>query len=283
MKAAITLTPAESKRLIAKAVARMPEVRAALEKAYVILGGGTTNAFVAEELLEGSFEPARFTAGISSNGVLCVTNPADRIPFPIILYKGQVVEKTIKEAFEDFHPETVVIKGASAIDPEGNVGVIAAGFDGGTVGATIGTVAAQGLKYIVPVGLEKLVPSVKESSAYAGAKTLDYTMGADFGIVPLPKAVPVTEIVALKILCGVEAKLVAAGGVGGSEGAVVLIITGEDDRVRAAVDLLESIKGEKPVKGARGNCEACKYACRFKGTREADLPEWMRRYDLFAG
>ncbi len=277
MKAVITLTPAESKRLLAKAVVQLPEVKAALANAYVILGGGTTNAFVAEELLGGRYEPARFTAGISSNGVLCVTKPADRIPFPIILYKGQVVNKTIKEALDDFHKDTVVIKGASAIDPEGNVGVIAAGFDGGTVGATIGTVTSQGLKYIVPVGLEKLVPSVKESSHYAGAKTFDYTMGADFGIFMLPKAIPVTEIVALKTLFGVEAKHVASGGVGGSEGAVVLIMMGEEAAVKAAIDLLESIKGERPVKGALGECLTCKYACRFRGLREAELPEWLRR------
>lgn len=276
MKAAITLTSAESRRLIAKGVVQMPEMRAALETAYVILTGGTTNAFVAQELLGRDVDPGRFTAGTNTHGLLCVTNPADRVPFPIILHKGQVVQKTIREALDDFHKETVVIKGANAIDPEGNVGVITAGFDGGTVPAILGTVTSQGLKLIVPVGLEKLVKSVKESANSVGAKTFDYAMGADFGMYCLTNATPVTEIEALKILFDVEARHIASGGIGGSEGSVVLAITGGEPKVKAAIALLESIKGEKPVKGAKGTCESCRYACRWAGTKEADLPAWLQ-------
>ena len=51
MKAAFTLIPSESRRLIARAVVKMEEVRVALEKAYLILGGGTTNGYIAQELL----------------------------------------------------------------------------------------------------------------------------------------------------------------------------------------------------------------------------------------
>ena len=160
MKAASTLTPAESKRLLAKAVVQMPEVRAALEKAYVILPGGTTNAFVAQELLGRDVVPARFTAGIVTHGMLCVTNPQDRAALPDHPAQGQVVDKTIRQALDDFHRETVIIKGANAVDPEGHVGVITSGFDGGTVAAIWGTVTSQGLNIIAPVGLEKLVRSV---------------------------------------------------------------------------------------------------------------------------
>ncbi|HEX9006536.1 MAG TPA: hypothetical protein VF889_04540 [Bacteroidota bacterium] len=276
MKALFALTPAESKRLIAKAVVRMPQMQAALEKAYVILGGGTTNAFIAEELLGKRIEAARFTAGICTNGLMCVTPPADRVPFPVILHKGNVVQKTIREALDDFHKETVVIKGANAVDLEGNVGVITAGFDGGTVPQIIGTVTSQGLTLIAPVGLEKLVPSVKESSNLTGAKTFDYCLGADFGMFCLVNAKVVTEIEALRILFGVEAKMVASGGVGGSEGAVVLAVNGDDSAVRATTALVEAIKGEQPVKGLKAVCEKCRYACRFAGTKEADLPAWVR-------
>jgi hypothetical protein len=276
VKAAFSLTPAESKRLIAKAVVRMPEVRTALERAYVILGGGTTNAYVAQELLGRDVEPARFTAGISSTGLLCVTNPADRVPFPLIFHKGALVQKSVKEAFEDFHRETIVIKGGNAVDPEGNVGVITSGFDGGTVAATIGTVTSQGLNYIVPIGLEKMVASVKDGALYAGAKTLDYSMGADFGMYLLTRAKVVTEIQALKILFDLEAKHVASGGIGGSEGAVVLVAMGEEANVKKAIDLIEGIKGEKPAAGLKATCESCRYACRFAGTKEADLPAWLR-------
>ena len=45
----LVLTPAESKRLIAKAVVAMPQVKRALEKGRVIIANGTTTASVAGE------------------------------------------------------------------------------------------------------------------------------------------------------------------------------------------------------------------------------------------
>lgn len=193
----------------------MAEIKLANEKVYVILNGGTTNGFVAQELL-GDKEPVseKYTAGISTHRMLCVTDADKRTPFPIIFYKGVRSSKTLAEALNDFHKETVIIKGASAIDAKGKVAVISSGFDGGTMGATLGIAVSQGLKYIVPIGLEKLVPSVEEACAWTGAKTLDYSMGADFGMFLIPNAKVITEIEALKILAGVETKHVASGGIG---------------------------------------------------------------------
>jgi hypothetical protein len=276
MKAVFTLTPAESRRLIARAVAQMPEVQAALKNAYVIITGGTTNAFVAQEILgTREVDPGRFTAGTSAYGTLCVTDPKDRQPFPIILFRGDRVDKTIREALDDFRPETIVIKGANAVDPEGNVGIITSGYDGGTVAATIGTMTHTGLNYIVPVGLEKLVPSVKESSIYTGAKTYDYSMGADFGMYCLVKAKAVTEIKALEILAGVETKLVAAGGIAGNQGAVVLVSMGEKENLEKAIEAVEAVKGEPEVTGVKGDCKVCRYTCVFHGKSEEELPQWL--------
>jgi len=276
MKAAFTLIPVESRRLIAKAVVQMEEIKIAKKEAYIILNGGTTNAYIAQELLGiRELEPQKFTAGTNTHRLLCVTDADKRTPFPIILYKGDRSSKTLPEALQDFHRETVLIKGANAVDPEGNVGVISAGFDGGTIGATYGTAFSQGMKYIFPVGLEKLVASVKESSSWTGAKTLDYTIGADFGIFCIPNGTVVTEIEALKILADVEAKHVASGGVGESAGAVVLVIKGEEANVKKAISIVESIKGEPTLKGFKGTCETCPYACKFRGKKLDDLPAWL--------
>ena len=57
MTVEVTLTPSESKRLIARGVKALPSVQHALKNNTIILAGGTTNAFIAEELL-GSFPPA---------------------------------------------------------------------------------------------------------------------------------------------------------------------------------------------------------------------------------
>jgi len=51
-KALVTLTPAESKRLIAKGVAAMPEVKKALMTGIIIIARGTTNTYVAEEIMQ---------------------------------------------------------------------------------------------------------------------------------------------------------------------------------------------------------------------------------------
>ena len=69
VRALISLTPAESKRLIAKGVAVLPEVRQALEQGIVIIGRGTTNAFVVEEMTGNKIEPKYlYTVGLIMDG-----------------------------------------------------------------------------------------------------------------------------------------------------------------------------------------------------------------------
>ena len=57
----------------------------------------------------------------------------------------------------------------------------------------------------------------------------------------------VTEIQAFALLAGVRAYHLASGGVGGSEGAVVLSLEGDEEKVEKAFELVKSIKGEPPV------------------------------------
>lgn len=276
MRAAFTLTPAESRRLIAKAVVEMEEVREAMNNAYVVISGGTTNGYVAQELAGAKdLEPQRFTAGTNTHRLLCVTDADKRSPFPIILHKGRVVSKTMLEVLQDFHLSTVIIKGANAIDPEWNVGVVVAGFDGGTMGKSLGTVQSQGLRYIVPVGLEKMVPSVHQAARAVGAKRMNYCVGVDFGMVVVPNPVVVTELEAFAIICRVDATHVASGGVGESAGSVVLVVEGDKECVKSALKLVEGIKGEPPLPGFKGTCKTCRYACKYKGAEQADLPAWL--------
>lgn len=281
MKAVATLTSSESRRFIAKAVVQMSEVRQAWESAYLLLSDGTTNAFIAQELLhDESIQPWACTIGLSTNGVLCVNTPKNRASHANVFYQGAPMPgKTFAEALADYHPETVVLKGANAIDPEGLVGIITTGFDGGTIPKIIGPVSSKGLSLIVPVGLEKLVPSVPRAArAFNGAQNIDISLGASGGMFCLPNARPVTEIEAAEILYGIRAELVCCGGVGGNQGAVTLVFEGVADRIRALVDFLETeVKGEPPISGMRGDCATCRYqACRYFRREEADLPVWMK-------
>lgn len=281
MKTVFTLTSAESRRLIAKAVVAMPEFKKAWESAYLLLAGGTTNAFIAQELLgRDGIEPGRCTVGISTDGLLCVTNPDSRKSFPNVFYKGEKSDKTLVEALSDFHAETVVIKGANAVDMNGYVGIITSGFDGGTVPRIIGPVTSKGLKFITPVGLEKLVPSVQASAkALGGATYIDISMGADPGMYCIGTSTIVTEIEAIRMLFNADATLVCCGGVGGNEGAVTLAVDGDEKDIKALVEFLETeIKGEPPVKGNKGICEVCRYKfCRYCGKKAEELPAWMKK------
>jgi len=65
MRAAIVLTPAESKRLIAKAVVQKDEIKKAMEKAYIILCEGSTNVMIAQELFGINIACENFTCGMS--------------------------------------------------------------------------------------------------------------------------------------------------------------------------------------------------------------------------
>lgn len=280
MKTVFTLTSAESRRLLAKAIVQMPEFKKAWASAYVLLAGGTTNAFIAQEMLgQDGIEPACCTVGLSTDGLLCVTHPASRKSFPNVFLKGEPVEKTMPEALGDFHEETIVIKGANAVDMQGNVGVVTAGFDGGTIPRIIGPVTSNGLKHITPVGLEKLVPSVPEACRAVGARSIDISMGADFGMYCLSNTIVVTEIEAIKMMFGLSAVLVCCGGVGGNEGAVTLAVEGDEAQVKALVTYLENhIKGEPPVKGNKGICSDCRYKrCRYNGLKAEELPVWMKK------
>ena len=278
MRAVFTFTPAESKRLIARGVAACDLVQTALKRAYVVIAGGTTNGFIAQELAGIDVAPERFTAGTSAQRVLCVTPAAERDErIPVVLYQGKRVARSVPEVFADFHLDTVVIKGANAVDAAGNVGVITSGFDGGTVAATLGTMTSTGMRYIFPVGLEKLVPSVPEACRWVGAKRLDYAMGATFGMYCLSNGLVFTEIEALQTLSGVEAVHVASGGIGGSEGAVTLAVRGATKDVERAIDVAEAVKGEPAVPALKGQCTECPYEhCAYHGKTEKELPAWLR-------
>jgi hypothetical protein len=56
----------------------------------------------------------------------------------------------------------------------------------------------------------------------------------------------VTEIDALKILTGVRAEMVAAGGVSGAEGGVWLNLEGSPEQLQESEKILHSISSEPP-------------------------------------
>jgi len=246
-RALLVLNPSESKRLIARAVALMPEVCEALSGGRIIIGNGTTNAYVAEEILGEAISHWRFAAGVIAGSKLDVTDGATRIP-PCALKQGKPFDGGWIELLKEFGRGDVFIKGGNALDPEGNVGVLLASDVGGTVGQMFGIISARGAHLIAPVGLEKLVPDVIEAARHCGIARTDLTDGIPSGMAVLTGAQVVTEIEALQTLCGVDAWHVASGGIAGSEGAVTIAIEGPQRAVKEAAELAASLSGEPPVR-----------------------------------
>jgi hypothetical protein len=275
MQALFTLTPAESKRLLGKAVVAMPEVQHAKNNGYLLVGRGSTNAFVLEELLEKKVEKERYLAGQVIKGVLCGLDPDLRIK-PITFHKGQVLEVEPASVIDKLGPGDVLLKGANAFDIGGKVGVLMASPVGGTMGQFYMALKAQGITIIYPVGLEKLIASVEEASKYGGRLTLGRTIGVRVGLACVANGKVVTEREAIDTLFGLKAVHFASGGYGGSEGAVTLIVEGEDDNVNRCLDFIEKIKGEPPLQAVKGPCKTCGLLCSFQGKDVDELPAYLR-------
>jgi len=245
--AMVVLNPAESRRLLAKATVATAEVQNAWKNGMIIIGRGITNAYVTEELFGITIEPrAGLAFGLICNG-LTNGNPTPPSCTWHVIRKGKVVEGADSNMeILNFGPEDVFIKGANAVDPQGNAGIFASSLKGGTIGMCWPVVTPRGSHLIIPVGLEKLIPSVFEASKHTGIYHYKYSMGLPARIMPVEMGLVITEIQAFAILAGVNAYHVASGGVGGSEGAVVLTLEGDEERVTKAFEIAKSLKGEKP-------------------------------------
>ena len=227
-------------------------------------------------------------------GTLC-TIPAEEKPPILVLNRGipEPPAATMAEILRDFEHDSVFIKGADALDHEGKAATFMAHPEGGTIGWAIGTILARGIKLIVPVGLEKLIPSVEKAVSLCGQQTLDYCQGLRVGMMPLSGATLITEIEALRILAGVDSFHVASGGCSGSEGAVVLVAEGPREAVEKAIGIIEPIKGEPPLTLSKGECFSCvvtspaqgaleataqiPLSCMYQGKTEKELPVYLRK------
>ncbi len=249
MRVQITLKPSESKRLIAKGLVALPSIQDALKNHTIILAGGTTNGFILEELLgENITEKSKYTVGIITEGKTGVTDEEGRI-HPYVITRGKARERDFrwKSYLAEMGPGDVFIKGGNAIDHTGLAAVLSSDSMGGTIGTAWGPVTQRKIELMVPIGLEKLIPDVREAIEFLAGKPIDEALGDKVGLMPMLGATVVTEITALEALYDVRSKCIASGGVNGSEGAIVLVIDGKDENVLRALDGIKAIKGEPQV------------------------------------
>lgn len=248
---AFVLTPSAGKKLIGMAVASLPEVRYAYENGRLAIANGTTTGYVIEALTGQTVGKFEYCVGVVANGIfgenpdndhtlmLWDKGKATKLPFPQFLTE-----------LRKFERDDVFIKGANAVDPQGFAGGLQTNPNGGSWADAFGLITARGLFCVVPVGVEKMIPSVIEASKRAGQLRLDYCIGNAPGVVPLPSFHVITEIQALEILAGVKATVIAAGGIGGSEGCRGFVVEGSEEQVKEALSFVLQVHKEPAVQVA---------------------------------
>jgi hypothetical protein len=245
------LTPAAGKRLIGKAIIKHPALIAARKKGTIVIIAGTTNGYIAEELLTKisktkDFKRDHFFRGI----VLPPGGPktkggrlADQSGFPgdVVIREGVWQRgKTIFDVVDDLKEGDVILKGANALDlAQRRAAILIADSKSGTIGAAMRVVAGRRVRLIVPIGLEKRIAGNLDDAV----AMMNEPGGEGPRLMPVPGEI-FTELDAIALLTGAKAKLVSAGGVCGAEGSVWLAVTGKSSEEKAAETLIKSIANE---------------------------------------
>jgi hypothetical protein len=250
------LTPAAGKRLIARGTAAHPAVQAALKSGTLVIVAGTTNGYVAEEILgalgqSGNFTRSRFFRGITLPPAR-PTPKAERAPdegtFPgdVVIVKGVWQQgKTLFDVADGLREGDVILKGANAVDLLRSRAAVLVGHpNGGTVSTALQASIGRRVRLILPVGLEKRVSGDLDQLA----AMLNAPGARGPRLFPVPGDV-LTEIEAIALLTGAAASLVAGGGVHGAEGSIWLAVAGTPEQEEKAGRILKEIAGEPPFEG----------------------------------
>ena len=284
----LTLTSSESKRLIGKAIANLPQVKKAYKHGIIFIATSTSTAYVVEELLNRTMEgKGFFTAGVVVPRGICITLGKRRYKY-IGVKNGVEENVTLTELKEKWLPEMdhddVFIKGANAIDSSGASAILLGNAQGrgtgGTIAAAMGTISTRGVKLIIAAGLEKLVPNSLVDVAPTVGGPFKYAAGLPSGMM-LVKGNLITEIQAFKILSGARAIPIASGGINGAEGCHTFIVEGTVNEVEKVWKLFKSIKGETPLTTVTENCNECKRGCHYN--IDPDLIELRKQCEILDG
>jgi len=277
MRAQISLLPTESKKLIARAVARMDIVQKALSSGIVALHPSSSTIFIVEELLGKLPDTEVWVCGVIAQKAACSSaesraqrarDEADGRPrspgaFPHtwVIEGGELKSGLLLEHLLDrMGHDDVYIKGANAIDVDNRVGVLIGNrVEGGTIGLVMSKSKRRGFKVVLPIGFEKLIPIPIEKAVKEAAQRnlLDYSMGIPCSLFPC-EGIVVTDPGAIEILSGASAIPISAGGAGGAEGTITMLVKGDEEQVTGAIGYIEGVKGARLPREVRlPDCRDC--------------------------
>lgn len=245
--AGINLTVSEGKRLIAKGISALPVIREKMQKGTIIITRGTTNTYIAEELMGLEAAHGAFLTGhFVPEGTEKLNKRVATKLNEIILVDGKQVDMTYAEALKTLKAGDIVLKGGNLLNyDEGQAAVCVGAADGGTIYKCLPFVGKGKAQLIVPIGLEK------ETSA--NLKTIEKKLEKkNERLTFLPKIYVYkdytlyTEVEALKQFANVKVFPFGIGGVAGREGGISLVVAGSQEEVNKVLELVKSIQGEKP-------------------------------------
>ena len=213
------ITVEEGKRLISRAVAAMEPVQRAAKEGTLVIVAGTTNGYLAEQLLEQFGQKDDFTrVGFRRGANVGPGGKPETGPFAntdVVIRAGQWLRgKTICDIAPELGEGDVIVKGANAVQADRKVAAIQIGHPQfGTISPILTAVMGRRARLVIPVGLEKRV----------------------IGDI-------VTELEAISSLTGAKAALIAAGGIAGAEGSGTFAVTGDEEQLAAAEALLRGVR-----------------------------------------
>jgi hypothetical protein len=244
------ITIPAGKRLIAKAVISLEQIRSALKDNTIVIIAGSTNGYVAEELLLHIDQLEDFSRNTFFRGInlgpgkkIDVAN-ATYFNTDVVIEKGKWArEKTIFDVAQNLGKGDIIVKGANAVDSERKlVGIQVRTPNLGPSGPMMNAVIIKRSELIIPVGLEKRVfGNIAEviSKVNDPSTTTGMNMIAASGTI-------ITELEAIEMLTGASAELVAGGGVFGGEGGYWIAITGTEEQLHTTRDIINSVINEPP-------------------------------------
>jgi hypothetical protein len=245
------LTPSAGKRLIAKAMVEHPTVKSALHEGTIVIVAGTTNGYVAEELLsrlgqEKEFNRKRFFRGITLPPTIKTSDTGrllDESQFPgdVVIVNGVWQKgKTISDVVDGLKQGDVILKGANCVNlSQKNAGILIGHPKGGTIVEALQAVVGMRVRLLFPIGLEKRVTDDLNSIA----ELLNDPGSTGPRLLPVPGEI-ITELEAITLLSGAQATLVAGGGICGAEGSVWIGVKGNPEQEIKAKILLDALVNE---------------------------------------
>ncbi len=242
----IVVTPAMGKRLIGKAMAAHPAVKATISKGTLVIVAGSTNGYVAEEILHclgqaEAFSRTGFRRGTVFPLAFDAKSVAADFPGDVIIVDGTWQKgKTIFDVADNLKFGDLILKGGNALDAFARQAAVLIGDpQTGTVGAAVRAVIGRRVRMIVPIGLEKRIAD--DLSDVADELNAPEASGPRMMVLP---GETFTELDAIEMLTGAAARLVAAGGIYGAEGSLWITVRGTAEQEQAAANLVNSVAAE---------------------------------------